>query len=121
MSQLAAEDPEAFEKRRRKLIEEEISKRPPERQEALRKLQWRIDMERKRAKTPLGACIKLNDMLMDQLYKEGGFIDSVNLLKNLFFGAESVEPPSRKKKREQGAKVISFKKPERKKGSPTSD
>ncbi|NPB09461.1 MAG: DUF3135 domain-containing protein, partial [Thermodesulfobacteria bacterium] len=76
LSRLAQEDPEAFEARRRALIEETISQAPEERQDRLRRFQWRIDMERKRAKTPLGACIKLNDMLMEMVYGEGGFLEA---------------------------------------------
>jgi len=83
LSRLAREDPEAFEARRQELIEEVISQVPEERQERLRRFQWRIDMERKRAKTPLGACIKLNDMLMEMVYGEGGFTDAVNTLKGI--------------------------------------
>jgi len=43
LSRLAQEDPEAFEARRRALIEETISQAPEERQDRLRRFQWRID------------------------------------------------------------------------------
>jgi len=88
LSRLAQEDPEAFEARRRALIEETISQAPEERQDRLRRFQWRIDMERKRAKTPLGACIKLNDMLMEMVYGEGGFLEAVNTLRGIVEGLE---------------------------------
>ncbi|NPB09307.1 MAG: hypothetical protein GXO17_03040, partial [Thermodesulfobacteria bacterium] len=42
----------------------------------------------KRAKTPLGACIKLNDMLMEMVYGEGGFLEAVNTLRGIVEGLE---------------------------------
>ncbi len=92
LSRLAQTDPEAFEARRQALIEETISKARSENQDRLRRFQWRIDMERKRAKTPLGACLRLNDMLMEMVYGEGGFLEAVNTLKEILQGLEKGTP-----------------------------
>ncbi len=113
LAQLAQTDPEAFEARRQALIEEAISQAPEERQERLRRFQWRIDMERKRAKTPLAACLRLNDMLMEMVYGEGGFLEAVNTLKGILEGLEKGKVPqieenlasSREKK---AAQIIPF-------------
>ncbi len=113
LAQLAQTDPEAFETRRQALIEEAISQAPEERQERLRRFQWRIDMERKRAKTPLAACLRLNDMLMEMVYGEGGFLEAVNTLKGILEGLEKGKVPqieeslasSREKK---AAQIIPF-------------
>ncbi len=83
MSALAQSDPEAFEKRREELIEEAISQADESHQGRLRCLQWRIDMERKRAKTPLASCLRLYDMLLEFVYGQGGFLEAVERLKAL--------------------------------------
>ena len=56
---LARSDPEQFEKRRTQAIDEVINSAPAHIQRRLRGLQWRIDLERSRAGTPLGACVRL--------------------------------------------------------------
>ncbi len=62
---LARTDPRAFEQRRLQLIEEVISAAPETQRARLRGLQFRIDLERQRAVTALGACVKLNTMMWD--------------------------------------------------------
>ena len=111
LSTLAQKDPEAFEQRRQELIEEAISQLPPERQERLRKFQWRLDMERKRAKTPLGACIRFNDLLLEMVYGEGGFLEAINTLKGIL---ENLENPDSERPKEtfrlpkRNSRVIPF-------------
>ncbi len=83
MACLAQEDPEAFERRREELIEEAISQADPAYQERLRRLQWRIDMERKRCKTALAACLRLYEMMWDFIYAENGFLEAVDTLQQL--------------------------------------
>ena len=68
-AELARSNQTEFERRRKAAIEEVIASAPPERQPRLRALQWRIDYERQRAKTPLGACIKINAMMWDSFYE----------------------------------------------------
>ena len=76
-------DPKAFEEKRREAIEECIaSAGSPEKQKKLRQLQWQIDMEIRKSKNSLAACVKLNDMLMEQVYKEGGFLDALKMFGN---------------------------------------
>ena len=62
---LAREDPAEFERRRQATIEALIQQAPPEYRERLRRLQSRIDLERRRAKTPLGATVRLQAMMWD--------------------------------------------------------
>jgi hypothetical protein len=66
---LAREDPDEFERRRRATIEALIDQAPPEHQERLRALQFRIDLERSRAKTPLGATVRLHSMMWERFGK----------------------------------------------------
>lgn len=56
-----------FEKERQKLIELEITK--SKRSDKLRQLQWRIDGVRRKAKTPLKACIDISDMMWESFYE----------------------------------------------------
>ncbi|OAG27997.1 DUF3135 domain-containing protein [Thermodesulfatator autotrophicus] len=108
MARLAREDPEAFEKERQALIDEAISRAPTETQEKLRKFQWRIDMERKKAKTPLGACIRLYDMLLDMVYGKGGFLESLETLKAILTDVKEGRSPSLPSEPKTNAKIIPF-------------
>ena len=61
--QLAQNDPEEFERRRQTLIDEAIPSAPAAQQRKLKGLQFKIDMERRKGKNPLDACIRLNSMM----------------------------------------------------------
>jgi hypothetical protein len=63
---LAREDPSEFERRRQAAIEALISQAPPEHRERLRGLQFRIDLERRRAKTALAAAVRLQSMMWER-------------------------------------------------------
>jgi len=78
-SRLAKEDPNEFERMRLAAIEEVISNAPKEQQQRLRGLQWRIDQERRLAKTPLGACIRISRMMWESVSAPGGLLDSLRL------------------------------------------
>jgi len=64
-SALAARDPEAFERERRATIDAFIAEASPDLQPRLKGLQFRIDLERQRSATPLGASIRLNRLMWD--------------------------------------------------------
>lgn len=77
---LFEEEPERAERLRSELIEAFIAAHP-ESAEKLRQLQWRIDQVRAHYKdSPLGSCVVVNRMLMEQMYAKGGFIYAVNAL-----------------------------------------
>jgi hypothetical protein len=71
-AKLFRDDPETFEARRLQCIENVIVSAPERMQEKLRKIQWRIDAERARCKTPYQAALRLNQMLMDSYLGEHG-------------------------------------------------
>lgn len=75
--ELARTDPEAFEQYRRYVIESLIAKAPERNRQHLRRLQWRIDQERKRAPNPTAACIRLYKMMWDSFAGECGLIDTI--------------------------------------------
>ncbi len=117
MADLAKNDPEAFERRRAELIEETISKAKDADQERLRRLQWRIDMERRRAKTPLASCLRLYDLLLEFVYGPGGFLEAVDRLKALAEALQRGDKVSLKavvscpQTEAPSAKVIPFRRP----------
>ena len=62
-AELAESDPERFEARRKRILNEMIRRFPDERHEMLHRLQWRVDRVREIKKTPLAACIAISDMM----------------------------------------------------------
>jgi hypothetical protein len=66
---LAQSDPEAFDRRRLASIEALMQGMGEARRQRLRGLQFRIDMERRRARTPLKACLRLSSMMWDSFHE----------------------------------------------------
>lgn len=81
-SALARSDPAAFEQRRLELIEEFLRDLPAHDQRRLRGLQFRIDMERRRARTPMAACLRLSAMMWDSLLGSRGLKNALDSLLN---------------------------------------
>ncbi|MFO7594007.1 MAG: DUF3135 domain-containing protein [Pseudomonadota bacterium] len=75
---LAKTDPEAFENRRRELLEAVIARAPERRRQRLRGLQWRADVVRRRSSSPLAACITLSDMMWRSFAGSNGLVERLN-------------------------------------------
>jgi hypothetical protein len=90
---LAENDPAAFETLRRDAIEAYIASVPPANRERLRRLQWRIDQERRLARTPLGACVRISRMMWDNVLGEGGLRDRFLEISALLRGEEGRPVP----------------------------
>ncbi len=60
------------------MIETVIAQADPDIHQMLKGLQFRIDMERRKSRTPMASCIKLNTMLFDYFYNE--YVPDLNLL-----------------------------------------
>lgn len=99
-SELAARDPEAFERRRSQVIEEFIQQAPESKQHRLRCLQWRVDRTRERASNPVSACVRISQMMWDSLAGEGGLLEALDELRGV------PRPPARSPR---SAEVLSFK------------
>ncbi|HSG21339.1 MAG TPA: DUF3135 domain-containing protein [Azonexus sp.] len=69
LSQLARDDPAAFEALRLKLVENGITSAPERMQARLRGLQFRIDAIRRLSRSPLGATVKLNAMMWESFFE----------------------------------------------------
>ena len=74
---LARRDPEAYEQYRLDAVEALITRASSKNQQHLRRLQWRIDQERKRAPNATAACVKLYQMMWDSFSGSNGFIDII--------------------------------------------
>lgn len=98
---LARTDPEAFESLRQAAIEQCIANAPAENRDRLRRLQWRIDQERRRAGTPLGACIRLSRMMWQSLLGEGGLRDRFAAVGDLLTDGSVAPPPD-------SARILAF-------------
>ena len=79
-AKLARTDPYAFETRRLAIIESFLRQFPPPDQRRLRGLQFRIDMERRRARTPMAACLRLSAMMWDSLLGTHGLKNALEQL-----------------------------------------
>ena len=72
---LAESNPEAFEFTRQQMIDSMISNAKDA--ERLKRLQWRIDIERQRSSSPLSACVRLSSMMLDSVYSETGLANAL--------------------------------------------
>lgn len=75
---LAKRNPEEFEAKRQALVEQFITASPPSMQQRLRSLQWRVDMERARAKNANSACVNIYRMMWNRVYGENGLLDALD-------------------------------------------
>ena len=111
MMRLAKEDPEKLEELRSNYINEIIEAAPKHQQNRLKGLQFQIDMERRKAKTPLAACIKISEMMHESFME---LRDALNDLQKLNKGqtisktSEEIDKVS--------AKILGFKSKEDKNG-----
>lgn len=74
-AEMAKQDPASFEQMRLAAIDEYIESVPAGQRERLRRLQWRIDQERRLARTPMNACIRISRMMWDNILGRGGLRD----------------------------------------------
>lgn len=80
---LARDDPAGFETARRRYLEALIDSAEPEARRRLRGLQFRIDMERRRAPNPLAACIRIQSLMWDSVLGPDGLCERVCSLGDL--------------------------------------
>ncbi|MDH3527188.1 MAG: DUF3135 domain-containing protein [Gammaproteobacteria bacterium] len=71
---LAISDPQAFETQRRQVIDRAISAAPADRQQQLRRIQWKLDQIRSTSRTPMVACLRLNRLLWESVTGENGLL-----------------------------------------------
>lgn len=74
---LAKTDPQAFEAKREEAIALFIAGASPRMQSRLRGLQWRVDMDRRRASNPLSSCMRIFNQMWKSVYDERGLLDAL--------------------------------------------
>ncbi len=102
---MAKDDPEAFEKMRLAAIEAVIAAAPEASRCRLRCLQWRIDQERRLARSPMKACIRISSMMWRNVTGAGGLHERFAELQRLLGG--EIDPAERPAPR-PSADVLDF-------------
>lgn len=69
LMELAEKDPAAFDQLKAEAVEDTISSASADSQRRLRGLQWQVDVELKKAKTPMEGCVKVSEMMHDSLWE----------------------------------------------------
>jgi hypothetical protein len=77
---LARQDPQAFEEKRKRIIEEAIQGAPAHKQQRLRCLQWKLDKIRETSRTPLIACLHINRLLWENVTGKHGLLNRLQQL-----------------------------------------
>ena len=85
-SAVARTDPQTFEEMRLAAIQAAIDSAPEANRERLRRLQWRIDQERRLARTPLAACVRISRMMWHRVLGPNGLHDRFAELHQLVSG-----------------------------------
>jgi len=68
-AKLAKEDPSGFERQREAALRATIAAAPSEFRQRLEGLQFRLDLERQRASTPLGSAVRMNSLMWAGFYR----------------------------------------------------
>ncbi len=103
-SEMARTDPETFELMRQAAIEAAIGSANLANRERLRRLQWRIEQERRLAHTPMAACLRLSRMMWRTVLGPGGLNDRFGELRGLF----SERPGATEKNPSLTGQVVAF-------------
>lgn len=77
---LARQNPQAFEEKRKRIIEDAIQGASPRKQQRLRCLQWKLDKIRETSRTPMIACLHINRLLWEHVTGEQGLLRSLQQL-----------------------------------------
>ena len=81
-AKLAKEDPDAFENRRNQMIQDVIESTSPEVKRRMQGLQWQIDKIRSTSSNPMASCLKISQMMWDNVLGEDGLLENMRALNN---------------------------------------
>lgn len=81
-AKMAKEDPDAFEDMRKKMIQEVIDNTSPEIKRRMQGLQWQIDKIRSTSSNPMASCLKISQMMWDNVLGEDGLLENMRMLNN---------------------------------------
>lgn len=83
---LAKEDPDAYENKRKQMIEAIIDDAAPEIKHRMRGLQWQIDQIRSTSPNPMASCLRISQMMWDKVLADDGLLDHMQQLRSLDTG-----------------------------------
>ena len=81
-AKLAMNNPEAFEERRQKILQQAIDSAAPNTRKRIQGLQWKIDQLRAQATNPMSSCLKISEMMWDSVVGNNGLLDNMQQIKN---------------------------------------
>ncbi len=79
-AKIAKEDPDAFEDMRKKMIQDVIEATSPEVKKRMQGLQWKIDNIRSTSPNPMASCLKISQMMWDNVLGEEGLLENMRKL-----------------------------------------
>lgn len=79
-ARLAKEEPEAFESMRQKMIEDVIENVAPSVKPRMEGLQWQIDQVRSKSANPMSSCLKISQMMWENVTGEDGLLENMRQL-----------------------------------------
>ena len=100
-AKMAKEDPEAFENMRSKMIQDVIDSTSPEIKRRMQGLQWQIDKIRSTSTNPMASCLKISQMMWDNVLGEDGLLENMRAL-------NSPEQFAKLKQPKESATIISL-------------
>ena len=68
-ARLAKDDPAEFERQREATLRAMIAAAASEHRQRLERLQFRLDLERQRSRSPLGSCLRLNSLMWSGFHR----------------------------------------------------
>lgn len=80
MARLAKENPEAFEKKRKEMVQEVIDKSSPAIRRRMQGIQWQVDQVRSTSGSPMASCLKISKMMWDSTIGEDGLVENLEKL-----------------------------------------
>lgn len=99
--ELAANDPEAFELKRKRAVQQLINQTSGDTRRRLEGVQWKVDMARRASSSSSQSCSRIFSMMWESVYGENG------LVKVLDMDAESVRK-LKNPKLDKSATILSF-------------
>jgi len=85
-AELSKKDPELFEQRRKQVIGEFIDQCRENNKKRIAGLQWRIEQERRLSSSSMGTCIRLYNMMWEQVLGDNGMLENLKTLSNRSLG-----------------------------------
>jgi len=100
-AKMAKEDPEAFEDIRKQMIQNVIDSTSPEIKKRMQGLQWQIDNIRSASSNPMESCLKISQMMWDNVLGEDGLLENMRKL-------DDPEQVSKPKQQKESATIINL-------------